>query len=68
MYMISESDAVCKEYSKMVKNRSNKLVKKWIYFLLGFIVILIILPIIPNFLDNETIRIVYIIYGSLILM
>ena len=68
MYMIAESDAVCKEYSKMVKNRSNKLVKKWIYFLLGFIVILIILPIIPNFLDNETIRIVYIIYGSLILM
>ncbi|MCK5762209.1 MAG: hypothetical protein KAH16_04860 [Candidatus Izimaplasma sp.] len=68
MYMVSECDAVCKEYSKMVKNRSKKLAKTWTYILLAFIVILILLPFVPNIMSNETFRLLYIIYGSMILV
>ncbi len=65
MYMISECDAVCKEYSKMVKHRSKKLTKIWLYVFAGYLGVMIILPMIPDFLDKDPGWVLYIIYGGM---
>ena len=66
MYMISECDAVCKEYSKMVKHRSKKLTKIWLYVFAGYLGVMIILPMIPDFLDKDPGWVLYIIYGGMV--
>ncbi len=65
MYIASECDAVCKEYNKMTKERSKKLSKIWSYIFLAFLIVMIILPLIPNFLDKGPGWTLYIIYGGM---
>lgn len=66
MYLKSECDSICKEYSKMVKQRSKKTSQIWSYIFLVFLVIMIVLPIIPDFLNKGSLWIFYIVYGSII--
>lgn len=66
MYIKSECDSICKEYSKMVKERSKKTSQIWSYIFLAFLVVMIALPLIPDFLDKGDLWVLYIIYGSLV--
>ena len=66
MYIKSECDSVCTEYKKMVKERSVRLTKIWSYIFVGYLVVMIVIPLIPNLLDGGTGRALYAIYGGLI--
>lgn len=66
MYIASECESVCVEYNKMVKARTKKISTIWSYIFLGFIVVMIILPMIPNFLNKGPGWVLYIIYGGLV--
>jgi len=66
MYIASECESVCVEYSKMVKARTKKISTIWSYVFLGFLVVMIVLPMIPDFLDKEPGWVLYIVYGGLV--
>ena len=64
MYMHSECEAVCKEYSKMVKNRSRRATKIWGYIFVGYLFIMITLLFVPNLLDSDDAIELYVILGG----
>lgn len=68
MYIHEECEATCKEYKKMVKERSAKNQKIWTLILVGFVVVLVSVALFTKILENETGLILYFVYGGMILV
>ncbi len=68
MYIESESRAVIREYSKMIKDRSSKTQKIWLISLLGFVVLLVGIALIPGLLDYNIFFSLFLTYGGMILV
>jgi len=67
MYLSSESEVVCSEYKKIVKAKSKKLTKIWSYIFVGYLLVMLSILLITNFLEkNEILKMAYFLYGGVI--
>lgn len=66
MYIQSECNSICKEYSKMIKQNSKNTTKIWSYIFIGFLVVMAVITQIPNLLDDGAAWILYYIYGGIV--